>query len=715
MPIRVLPAMALLLLQLPAQEPVTIRSTSQEVLLDVVVRDKKGRPVRDLRPEEIQVTDDGVRQNIRSFRLATSSAELSGAAESIAGAGGPTAAPASGAAIRKPVNPLREIRPVTLLFERLGVEGRNLARQAALDFIKNETDPNVWYAVFTNDQRLNVLQQYTRDRELVRKAVERATTSGYSLYQNESDRIESELKIVATQDAVDSAPAVSGTGAPTQAQTSAMASAAMAQMTLNMLQFAAAAERTQQGRASVYGLLALVKEQYRLPGRKSVLYFTEGLLVPPVVADQFQAVISTANRANVSVYAIDARGLVSYGMNTAGGAMLSQSTRSIRRQQTMRSGPITPDMAKALDLAEESTRSNTQTSLAELAEDTGGFLVANSNDLRPALKRVAEDIGSYYELSYSPLIEKYDGRLRKIAVTVSRPGVQVQSRSGYFALPPVTGQVVLPFELPLLNALSSSPIPRDIQFRSAAVPHRTAAGGPAVSVVVDVPMDQMGFYADPVAGTYRAHLGVLALFKNPKGEVVQKLSIDVPSQGPAEKMNAVRAGHFIYTQHVELAPGRYTLETAVLDRESMKIGGKRASVLVEPAAGLGMSGLVLVRSVAQRGENSDPEDLFQFPGGKVTPGLDDNVERQPAGVPVYFTVYTDGSAAASPAGTLEWLRDGKPVARGELKLPAADPAGRISYIAEAPLEYMASGQYDLQVTVRQGTHAVQRTAHVVLQ
>ena len=50
-----------------------------------------------------------------------------------------------------------------------------------------------------------------------------------------------------------------------------MAVAAMAQMTLNMLQFSQAMERTQQGRASIFGLMSLVKEQYRLPGRKTLL------------------------------------------------------------------------------------------------------------------------------------------------------------------------------------------------------------------------------------------------------------------------------------------------------------------------------------------------------------------------------------------------------------------------------------------------------------
>ena len=64
-----------------------------------------------------------------------------------------------------------------------------------------------------------------------------------------------------------------------------------------------------QGHASVDALLALVDSLGTLPGRKTVIYFGEGLVIPPAVEPRFRSVIDTANRRNVSIYALDAAGL----------------------------------------------------------------------------------------------------------------------------------------------------------------------------------------------------------------------------------------------------------------------------------------------------------------------------------------------------------------------------------------------------------------------
>ena len=80
-------------------------------------------------------------------------------------------------------------------------------------------------------------------------------------------------------------------------------------MIASTLRFSDSIQRQQQGQSSLYPLLALVKTQGRLAGRKTVLYFAEGLVVPKNLEEVFQTAISEANRANVTVYAIDARGL----------------------------------------------------------------------------------------------------------------------------------------------------------------------------------------------------------------------------------------------------------------------------------------------------------------------------------------------------------------------------------------------------------------------
>src|SRR5467141_3078972 len=87
--------------------PPTVRSTAQEVVLDMVFRDKKGRTIRDIRPEEIHVFEDGVEQKLTSFRLVEGSAPSN------------TTSTASGSSESLKLDPMRQLRLVTLVFEGL--------------------------------------------------------------------------------------------------------------------------------------------------------------------------------------------------------------------------------------------------------------------------------------------------------------------------------------------------------------------------------------------------------------------------------------------------------------------------------------------------------------------------------------------------------------------------------------------------------------------
>src|SRR5690348_5834760 len=103
--------------QLPAPPKAEIRAGAEEVILDVVVRDKKGKLVRELGPADFEVFDNGVQMPIRSVRLVEGKEAI--------GKTGTT-----------PLDPLRQIRLVTLVFERLSPEGRRFARQAAQDLLR---------------------------------------------------------------------------------------------------------------------------------------------------------------------------------------------------------------------------------------------------------------------------------------------------------------------------------------------------------------------------------------------------------------------------------------------------------------------------------------------------------------------------------------------------------------------------------------------------
>ena len=137
----------------------TVKTNVDEVLLDLIVRDKKGKPMTDLKPEESAVLDNGAKQTITSFPP---------------GAAARRRSTSSGATT--PLDPLRQIRLVTLAFEAMtAADQRKLARTAAIDLIKGDQGTNVYYSVVVINTRLLVLQQFTKDKDALTKAIERAT------------------------------------------------------------------------------------------------------------------------------------------------------------------------------------------------------------------------------------------------------------------------------------------------------------------------------------------------------------------------------------------------------------------------------------------------------------------------------------------------------------------------------------------------------------
>ncbi|HWW73921.1 MAG TPA: VWA domain-containing protein, partial [Pyrinomonadaceae bacterium] len=151
----------------PAQDEEVVRVGSREVKLDVVVKDKRGRPVKDLKETDFQVYEDGKPQRIESFRFVSREAVApsSLAAEKVA--------PGAEAAAAAP--PRRTTPGVTaIVFDRLSPDARNLARKAGTAYAEEGMAGGDFTGVFTVDQTLRTIQSFTDSAELVRAAIERA-------------------------------------------------------------------------------------------------------------------------------------------------------------------------------------------------------------------------------------------------------------------------------------------------------------------------------------------------------------------------------------------------------------------------------------------------------------------------------------------------------------------------------------------------------------
>lgn len=115
-----------------------------------------------------------------------------------------------------------------------------------------------------------------------------------------------------------------------------------------------------------------------------------------------------ANRANVTFYVVDPRGLAAFD-DSIGPMRPATPVEDVRRMAARHGG------------------------LRELAGNTDGAVVLNTSDVKGGVARMMADLGSYYLMSYYSTNTKLDGRFRRITVRVKRPGVQVRARSGYLA------------------------------------------------------------------------------------------------------------------------------------------------------------------------------------------------------------------------------------------------------------------------------------------
>jgi VWFA-related protein len=693
-----------------AQEaPPTIQSKGEEVLLDVVVRDKKGAPVTNLSQADLTVLDEGKSRPIKGFRLVRGTASV--------GPGGQASQ----------LDPLRQNRLVSLVFSRMEPSARLLARQAAFELLKTDLPRNLYIGVFVLDQQLNAVQPFTTDRELLRKAVEKATTAAYSEFGSVSAGLRDQIQTLlgpnqtgkqSLEEQVSAMPTGdSGRGPDPGLAFNKLA----AEILIGMVTLSERADVTESGRATIYALLAAVQAQSQLPGRKALIYFSNGFFIPQGAQETFTAVISAANRNNLSFYPIDTHGLTVEGINGAASSHLSgaaQDSASNGQPTAIGDNHITIQSALSFDLAIEAGKYNTQDTLAILAQETGGFLTANTNDFRGPVQRIANELETYYEVSYDPQIATYDGSFHRVSVNTSRGDLHAITRAGYFALPRSAMQNGLSaFEIPLLRALSTKPPAHAFQFESGAMHFHGEDRMATCGFLIDMPMINITVRENKAKGTLRGGAAYVALVKDDKGEVVKKLQGDIPVEITPDQSLAFKQSRFTDLEYFDITPGHYTVEVAVLDKESGQTSTRRSVLVVpKPQLGLSMSSVSLIRKWRPKEPDAAADDPFVVGDKTVTPTLAPKVNKSLSNsMPFYMVVYPDAANSAPLALTLEFSRDGKAKRLAQATLPAADAQGRIQYVATAPIEQFEPGNYAVRFIVQQGKEVATENFAIVLE
>jgi hypothetical protein len=473
-------------------------------------------------------------------------------------------------------------------------------------------------------------------------------------------------------------------------------------------------ERDQQGYSATDALAAMVHTMGRLPGRKSIVLFSEGISVTTAVYRLFLGVIDAANRANVSIYTVDAAGLRTESAQRA-------ARDSIYRagSEGFETGYAGNSVGGALggntEAIESALRSDPHWGLGQLAQDTGGLLLDNINNFRPAFERLNSDLRNYYMLGYTPLKRTFDGKFRTIQVKVKRSGVTVAARKGYFAVRNPGNMPLSAWEAPALGALEEKPLPNAFPVRAAAFlfPERGRPG--LVPVVAEVPTAPLTFQATADGKTYTSDFSVLVRFLDRENQVVRKLSQRYEIRGDLAQIDGARRGQVVFYRESELPPGVYSMETVVHDALSSAASVRLSTVEVprHEERRLRVSSLILVtrgEEVAEK-ERRDGNPLL-VNGVALQPNLSRTVPKGAKEAGFYFTVYP--VSGSRPDVTIQLVQNGKLVSEMAMAVPAAT-AERIQQLGRFPLDNVMAGTYELRAVVKQGSDQLVRTTTVTVE
>jgi VWFA-related protein len=630
----------------PAEESEedVVRITTNLVQFDAVVTDRQGRQVTDLRPEDFEVFLDGKKQELTNFSYITNES----------GVQTPSVAPSQRLADRNaPPLPPARLRPeqvrrtVALVVDDLGTSFESLAyvRRALKKFVDEQMQPGDLVAVMRTSAGMGALQQFTSDKNLLYRAIEHIRWF----------------------------PGRSGIGAFAPAEPDAFAQAkqqsGLSNNNANGNDPSADLEDFREELFSVGTLGALnfiVRGMNELPGRKSVVLFSDGFKIydrdDPTknqrVLDNLRRLVDLANRASVVVYTVDARGLQTAGL-TAADDVNGRSAQQINDLVSSR-------LDQVID---------TQQGLQYLADETGGFLVKNNNDINGAVRRVLEDQKGYYLIGFRPDESVFDtvkGRrhFNNIQVKVRRPGLRVRSRAGFLGIPDSEAKPVRHTRVEqLLGALSSPFASGDVPLRLTSLPGGDTARGSYLTSLMHIDMSGVKFIDEP-DGWHKAVLDVVAFTFGEEGNVIDQMDRTETVRVRGAAYDSARRNGLVYTMQVPVKKaGAYQLRVAVRDASTERLGS--ASQFVE-VPNLKKDRLALSGILMQSSGFTAAQMLQDAAGQQTTPDPQGSpaVRRFHVGdeVDYYFNVYNarlDRTGHTQLQTQMRLFRDGEQVYAGQ--------------------------------------------------
>jgi len=512
-------------------------TTTQLVVVNVAVKDKSGKPVEGLKASDFTIAEDGKPQKIAVFEFQRLEEPVATPAERKLIQRGaestPKAAPAAQPPAPAQIAPskpgeirYRDRRLLVMFFDLTSMPPADQirAQKAALKFLDSQMTASDMMAVMTFSSDLKVLQDFTSDRDALIR-----TIKGINIGEG-SDM------------AVNGATSGDETAADTGD--------------------AYTADDTEFNIFNTDRKLAAIETASRmlssLPEKKALIYFASGMTKTGVDNEaQMRATINAAIRSNVSLYPIDARGLVAQ-------APLGDATKASPGGQGMYSGSSARSTMTSFQ--------DQQESLYTLAADTGGKALLDENDLSLGIQQAQKDIASYYILGYYSTNQNMDGRYRRIKVQLTNKtlSAKLDYRSGYFASKQFRDFNSTDRERQLQEALMLGDPVTDLPIAMEVAHFRLGRDRYFVPLAVKIPGSELELARH--GGAERTRLDFIGQVKDAKGSLVATVRDDIEVKLKGENAGQLSKRNLQYDTGFTLQPGTYTVKFLARENETGKMG-----------------------------------------------------------------------------------------------------------------------------------------------
>jgi len=671
-----------------AQQEDVVKVKTNLVNIDVIVKDKKGKYVSDLKAEDFTITENGQAQKIEFFDAPLARTETSKPGET---AGVTPSAP--------PATATRNYVALVLDSQTTDLTNLKQVREGAVKYVREQVTDADAVAILSVTNGLQMLQPFTQDKTKLIASIEKLGSPDSKSFEQK----ELAENIASLRDTINNS---SNAPITTAAGGSEAAKIMIAQTVLAQFIKLRTALSLQQARPVLASLAAIAEGLRPIPGKKTLVLFSQGFVTPAVLDWQVQSTIDIANRANVAIYIIDSAGLRA-GAPASGALVPSSPLAGVSAITNQEQRIRAVGGETVFDNTRQEGQSREYDILYRMSGDTGGKFLKGNNDIGQGLERINQEIQARYTLAYRSTNQDFDGTFRKVKIEVRRPDAQIMSRSGYYAIPPEEIVLLSPADKKLMLDFDTAKANPGLPLFVSLTPFRTAEGLYTVPLAIEIPPSAVKF--ERKADKQSMQLEVLGVLKTAPDRMLSRLGGNFDVNLSADDYNQILNSNIFYRQDMQLATGDYTLDLIVRDKQSGKITAQRQQfVLAEPDAEFAATPVVLSRyvEVAQPPPSADFPDVFLYGKQLIRPSAARQFKASDNLI-MYLAIYNPPNSPDTGKPlvrvSVRLMKDGQPASKFfdfVLTDVQSKPVPHLTFAEYITLAGLAPGRYQAMIEVK---------------